>query len=105
MDPIREHMQAMTRRQFFGQSAAGPRHRRPGVAAARASRGARRTAAATAACRACPHFAPKAKRAIYLFMSGAPSQIDLFDYKPTHGRAGSTRTCPSRSAWASGSRP
>jgi len=29
-----------------------------------------------------PHFAPKAKRAIYLFMSGAPPQIDLFDYKP-----------------------
>jgi hypothetical protein len=29
-----------------------------------------------------PHFAPKAKRAIYLFMVGAPSQIDLFDYKP-----------------------
>jgi hypothetical protein len=29
-----------------------------------------------------PHFAPKAKRAIYLFMAGAPSQIDMFDYKP-----------------------
>ena len=28
-------------------------------------------------------FAPKAKRAIYLFMSGAPSQMDLWDYKPT----------------------
>jgi hypothetical protein len=30
-----------------------------------------------------PHFAPKAKRVIYLFMAGAPSQLDLFDYKPT----------------------
>lgn len=28
------------------------------------------------------HFAPKAKRVIFLFMAGAPSQIDLFDYKP-----------------------
>jgi hypothetical protein len=28
------------------------------------------------------HFAPKAKRVIYLFMSGAPSHIDLFDHKP-----------------------
>ena len=28
------------------------------------------------------HFAPKAKRIIYLFMSGAPSQLDLFDPKP-----------------------
>src|SRR5205085_11845988 len=29
-----------------------------------------------------PHFAPKAKRVIYLHQSGAPSQIELFDYKP-----------------------
>lgn len=29
-----------------------------------------------------PHFAPKAKRVIYLFMSGAPSQLDMWDYKP-----------------------
>ena len=29
-----------------------------------------------------PHFAPTAKRVIYLFQSGAPSQMDLFDYKP-----------------------
>lgn len=29
-----------------------------------------------------PHFAPKAKRIIYLFQSGGPSQQDLFDYKP-----------------------
>src|SRR5690348_1408944 len=29
-----------------------------------------------------PHFTPKVKRVIYLFQSGAPSQMDLFDYKP-----------------------
>ena len=29
-----------------------------------------------------PHFAPKAKRIIYLFQSGAPSQLETFDYKP-----------------------
>lgn len=29
-----------------------------------------------------PHFAPKAKRIIYLFMAGGPAQHDLFDYKP-----------------------
>ena len=29
-----------------------------------------------------PHFAPKAQRVIYLFQSGGPSHIDLFDYKP-----------------------
>src|SRR5262245_28481740 len=30
-----------------------------------------------------PHFAPKAKSVIFLFMYGGPSQIDTFDYKPT----------------------
>ena len=29
-----------------------------------------------------PHFVPKVKRVIYLFQSGAPSQLDLFDHKP-----------------------
>ena len=29
-----------------------------------------------------PHFSPRAKAVIYLFMGGAPSQLDLFDYKP-----------------------
>lgn len=36
------------------------------------------------------HFAPRAKRVIFLFMAGAPSQLDLFDYKPNleklHGK-------------------
>src|SRR5690606_29105551 len=31
---------------------------------------------------AIPHFAPKAKRVIYLFQNGAPSQLETFDYKP-----------------------
>ena len=39
-------------------------------------------AAATGGLPGLPHFAPKAKRVIYLFQSGAPSQLDLFDYKP-----------------------
>src|SRR2546426_8352291 len=29
-----------------------------------------------------PHYTPKAKRVIFLFMGGAPSQLDMFDYKP-----------------------
>ena len=33
-----------------------------------------------------PHFAPKARRIIFLFMAGAPSQLDLFDYKPALNR-------------------
>jgi hypothetical protein len=33
-----------------------------------------------------PHFQPKAKRVIFLFMAGAPSQLELFDYKPELAR-------------------
>ncbi|MBM3877502.1 MAG: DUF1501 domain-containing protein [Verrucomicrobia bacterium] len=41
-----------------------------------------------------PHFAPKAKRVIYLFQSGAPSQLDLFDPKPKLDGLRATRcTC------------
>ena len=39
-------------------------------------------ASATGGLAGLPHFAPKAKRVIYMFQSGAPSQLDLFDYKP-----------------------
>ena len=39
-------------------------------------------AAESAGDRPAPHFAPRAKRVIFLFQSGAPSQIDLFDPKP-----------------------
>ena len=39
-----------------------------------------------------PHFAPRAKRVIMLFMDGGPSHMDLFDYKPQlnrdHGKKG-----------------
>lgn len=38
--------------------------------------------AAFASLEGLPHFTPKAKRVIYLFMHGGPSQLDLFDYKP-----------------------
>src|SRR5690349_9913913 len=37
-----------------------------------------------------PHFTPKAKRVVFLFMNGAPSQVDTFDPKPAlakhHGK-------------------
>src|SRR5438132_37234 len=33
-----------------------------------------------------PHFAPRAKRVIFLFMAGAPSHLELFDYKPQLAR-------------------
>ena len=76
--PAAERAAHLTRRQFFGRSATGI-----GTAALASllgpgalARGAGRTAPAG------PHFAPKAKRVIYLFMSGAPSQFETFDWKP-----------------------
>jgi hypothetical protein len=42
-----------------------------------------------------PHFAPTAKRVIYLFMAGAPSHLDLFDYKPELAKRNGTLPPPS----------
>jgi hypothetical protein len=75
MDLNVESRKAITRRQFFHRSAKGI-----GVAALSGllqREGFARTLAAQA-----PHFAPKARRVIYLFMSGGPSHLDLFDHKP-----------------------
>src|SRR5262245_41112013 len=50
-----------------------------------------------------PHFAPKAKSVIFLFMYGGPSQVDTFDYKPTlYGLDG--RTVPVRTHGRGGHR-
>jgi hypothetical protein len=63
-------MLEFTRRHFFSRAAAGL-----GTAAlASLLRGEEKPAG--------PHFAPKARRIIYLFQSGGPSQMELFDYKP-----------------------
>ena len=75
----------MNRRDFFGRFGLGL----GGVALAglfNSPAQAARTAVASAnpyqGLPGFPNFAPKAKRVIYLFMSGGPSQMDLFDYKP-----------------------
>jgi len=78
MDPITNAEQLMTRRHFFGRCSCGI-----GVAALSSLLSPRALASiADSAVHAGPHFAPKAKRIIYLFMSGGPSQLDLFDWKP-----------------------
>src|SRR5437773_5823907 len=75
MNPSQEYGQALTRRHFFGKSALGL-----GTAALASMLPGR--AMGAPAMSGVPHFAPKAKRAIYLFMNEGPSQMDLFDYKP-----------------------
>ena len=77
MDPSREHVELVTRRHFFGRNAGAV-----GAAALASLLPGRQGQAATGGLPGLPHFAPKAKRAIYLFMNGGPSQMDLFDYKP-----------------------
>ncbi len=78
MNPVHEHIQTLTRRHFFGRAALGL-----GTAAlATLTAGRAGAATATGGLPDLPHFAPKAKRAIYLFMNGGPSQMDMFDYKP-----------------------
>jgi hypothetical protein len=78
MHPTYEHIQTLTRRHFFGRAALGL-----GTAALATLMQPRAGAVtATGGLPDLPHFAPKAKRAIYLFMNGGPSQMDMFDYKP-----------------------
>jgi len=87
MNPIQQHINAMTRRHFFGRAAMGlgvpalaSIMRQQGLAAPATS--AAGQPSGVGGLPELPHFAPKAKRAIYLFMAGAPCQMDMFDYKP-----------------------
>ena len=80
MNPIQQAIKTETRRQFFAQGAKGI----GGIALAtlmsddaRGSVGER-----VGGLPELPHFAPKAKRCVYLHMMGAPPQMDLLDYKP-----------------------
>lgn len=85
MHPLIEQQLLVNRRQFFGSSAVGI------GGAALASLMAKSGLAADVGkanenkmpgLAGLPHFAPKAKRVIYLFQNGAPTHVDLFDYKP-----------------------
>jgi len=68
MNPVEHRRLLLTRRHFFGRTATGIGAAALGSLMAQES--------------PLPHHAPKAKRVIYLFQHGAPSQLDLFDYKP-----------------------
>ena len=80
MNPPEPDILRQTRRHFLSRASAGV------GAMALASLGHGRVGpaddAARSIARLAPHFAPRAKRIIYLFQSGGPSQLDLFDHKP-----------------------
>jgi hypothetical protein len=75
--------QQLTRRALFGRSASGI-----GAAALTSLLGSDSSSASPqekgriGGLPGLPHFAPKAKRVIYLFQNGAPTHVDLFDWKP-----------------------
>lgn len=88
MDPLEEHYLGVTRRRFFGMGAKGMCGAMGGLALssllpARLAAAANVDGSVTGAGHVPGvHFRPKAKRVIYMHMEGAPSQLDLFDYKP-----------------------
>src|SRR4051794_9627390 len=80
MDPLTEHQHLLTRRHFFNRAAVG-------IGASALGSLLNPNLFADAAAPGYPlratHFGARAKRVIYLFMAGGPSQMDLLDYKPT----------------------
>ena len=75
MNPIREHQLMTTRRQLLGRAATG-------IGTAALGSLLAPIAKAAPGLPGFPNFPAKAKRVIYLHQSGAPSQMDLYDYKP-----------------------
>src|SRR6266545_3642326 len=77
MDLPDEFKLSMTRRHFFARNSVGL-----GTAALASLLNGAETHPKAGGLPDLPHFAPKAKRVIFLHQSGGPSQMDLFDYKP-----------------------
>lgn len=80
MDPFETEYKAITRRHFFAKGAMGLGTAALASLLPKSNLFAGQTP--MAGLLGAPHFAPKAKRAIYLFMAGAPAQLDMLDYKP-----------------------
>lgn len=82
MNPLQQHCLNMTRRWFLRDCGIGLGKMALGGLLADALGSSADTAAPDPLAPRKPHFKPKARRVIHLFMAGAPSQLDLFDYKP-----------------------
>lgn len=80
--PTKDYVKLETRRQFFGKMATGLGGAALGLLGGMDTANAQLGSFPGQGALGAPHFPAKAKRVIYLFMSGAPSQIDMFDYKP-----------------------
>ncbi len=88
LNPMEDMLRAVTRRHFFRQAGFGigatalSAMLRGNLLASPLDATKAGSAAASPLAPRPPMFAPKAKSIIYLFMAGAPSQVDLLDYKP-----------------------
>jgi hypothetical protein len=82
MNPRLEFLQGLTRRHFLGQSSLALGAAALAALAAREARSAPLPPASNPLAPKRPHFAPKAKRVIYIHLTGSPPNLDLFDYKP-----------------------
>ncbi len=82
MDPLLENGLHVTRREFFGRSACGLGTAALALLLGRDGRAAPAAGKRFGGLPHLPHFAPKAKHVIYLFQNGAPTHVELFDYKP-----------------------
>src|SRR5262249_25069091 len=78
----RQLIETQTRRDFFNRCAGGIGTAALAHLLSAEGRTAETAAGANPLYPKAPHFAPKAKNVIFLFMEGAPSQLDLFDPKP-----------------------
>ncbi|MEQ1827348.1 MAG: DUF1501 domain-containing protein [Pirellula sp.] len=74
---IEKHLALRTRRYFLGQASTGL-----GALALSGMMGGSTSASTSVSAFPGPMFAPKAKRVIYLHMTGSPPNLDLYDYKP-----------------------
>ncbi len=81
MNNIKQYLQQATRRHFLQNTGIGLGSIALGSMFADQSRAASREVANPLAAKD-PHFTPKAKRVIYLHMTGSPPNLDMFDYKP-----------------------
>src|SRR5947207_1130398 len=89
MNPLTDNRRHITRRALLGRTASGIGTAAlayllgiDGAGIVRAASSSQPALASSGGLAGFPNFPPKAKRVIYMFQNGAPSHVDLFDYKP-----------------------
>ncbi|MEM1135481.1 MAG: DUF1501 domain-containing protein, partial [Bacteroidota bacterium] len=82
MDSVQEHLNQLNRRHFLSKLSLGLGGMAMGSLLGCSNNNKTIVENTLKGILGSPHIPPKAKRIIYLFQSGGPSQIDLFDYKP-----------------------